>query len=143
MMPDEAKAIYDQTCAELAERFNWVTPIRDRSRADFAVARNLVMLGFERADVIAVLLNGSVKAGEMNRDRASSWSIGRWIGRSGSWLSPEPCPARTSKPRDWCVQVTYPHRIVRMRPHSSIQMPGEAARSHTRSWLFTGGRSKL
>ncbi len=73
MTPVEAKAIYDQTCAELAERFNWPTPTRDRSRADFAVARNLVMLRFERADVIAVLLHGSVKSGEMNRDRASSY----------------------------------------------------------------------
>ena len=40
---------------------------------DFAVARNLVMLGFERADVITVLLHGSAKADEMNQDRASSY----------------------------------------------------------------------
>ncbi len=80
MTPDEAKAIYDQTCAELVDRFDWPTPIRDRSRADFAVARNLVMLGFERADVIAVVLYGSVKAGEMNWDRALSYVV-RTVGR--------------------------------------------------------------
>ena len=81
MTPDEAKAIYDQTCAELADRFNWAMPIQDRSRADFAVARKLVMLGFEWADVIAVLLHGSAKAGEMNRDRASSY-VNRTVDRA-------------------------------------------------------------
>ncbi len=81
MTPDEAKAIYDQACAELVDRFNWAMPIQDRSRADFAVARKLVMLGFEWADVIAVLLHGSAKAGEMNRDRASSY-VNRTVDRA-------------------------------------------------------------
>ncbi len=48
-------------------------PIQDRSGADFAVARKLMMLGFERADVIAVLLHGRAKVGEMNQYRASSY----------------------------------------------------------------------
>ena len=87
MTPDEAKAIYDQTCAELVGRFNWPTPIRDRSRADFAVARNLVMLGFERRDVITVVLHGSVKAGEMNRDRVSSY-VNRTVDRAFEFACP-------------------------------------------------------
>ncbi len=61
-------------------------PIRDRSRADFAVARNLVMLGFERADVIAVLLHGSVKAGEMHRDQASSY-VNRTVDRAFGFVA--------------------------------------------------------
>ena len=86
MTPDEAKAIYDQTCAELAERFNWAMPIQDRSRADFAVVGNLALLGFESADVIAVLLHGSVKAGEMNRDRASSY-VNRTVDRAFGFVA--------------------------------------------------------
>ena len=86
MTPDEAKAIYDQTCAELAERFNRPTAIQDRSRADFAVARNLVMLGFERRDVFAVLLHGSLKAGEMNQDRASSY-VNRTVDRAFGFVA--------------------------------------------------------
>ncbi len=86
MTPDEAKAIYDQTCAELVDRFYWPMPIQDRSRADFAVARNLVMLGFERADVIAVLLHGSAKAGGMNQDRASSY-VNRTVDRAFGFVA--------------------------------------------------------
>jgi len=55
--------------------------IQDRSRADFAVARKLVILGFVRVDVIAVLLHGSVKAGEMNRDRAMYY-VNRTVDRA-------------------------------------------------------------
>ncbi len=80
------RALVDQTCAKLAERFNWPTAIQDRSRADFAVARNLVMLGFERADVIAVVLYGSVKAGEMNWDRALSYVV-RTVGRAFGFVA--------------------------------------------------------
>lgn len=60
--------------------------MRDRSRADFAVARNLEMLGFERADVIAVVLHGSTKAGEMNRDRALSY-VNRTVDRAFGFVA--------------------------------------------------------
>ena len=43
------------------------------------------MLGFERADVIAVLLHGSTKAGEIKRDRALSY-VNRTVDRAFGWV---------------------------------------------------------
>jgi hypothetical protein len=44
------------------------------------------MLGFERADVIAVLLHGSVKAGEMHRGRALSY-VNRTVDRAFGFVA--------------------------------------------------------
>lgn len=43
-------------------------------------------VGFERADVIAVLLHGSVKAGEMSRDRAWSY-VNRTVDRAFEFVA--------------------------------------------------------
>lgn len=64
MTSDEARAIYDHALATLTERFGGERFAKDRSAADFSVARHLALNGFSEAEIATVLLHGSDKAGE-------------------------------------------------------------------------------
>ena len=62
--------IYEQVIGELANQFNWLLPILDRSRVDYAVAHNLAMRGVDQIDIAAIILYGSSKAAERGSDYA-------------------------------------------------------------------------
>jgi hypothetical protein len=64
MSPDEAKMVYDQTAAEVIERFGSAEYANDRSRFDYAIARNLHIKGFNKTILQTVIREGSEKAAE-------------------------------------------------------------------------------
>ncbi len=68
MTPEEAKEIYNYTASLILDRFGTAAFSNDRSRLDFAVARNLVLNRFEQQDIEAVLSLASEKAIERGED---------------------------------------------------------------------------
>ena len=68
MTPEEANEIYNYTASLVLDRFGTAAFSNDRSRLDFAVARNLVLNRFEQQDIEAVLSLASEKAIERGED---------------------------------------------------------------------------